>query len=227
MYLKNKTGFTLIEVMVASTIGAFISLVAVGTLKAVISSNAMVEENIEIASEMRFAANLIERDLINFYHPANFSDTELIGTYEELAEYNTAIITFYSLNRTKARYSQPEGDMYEVEYYLEKNEDESALIRRVRSNPDPNVATLGIQTIIAENVERFDISYYDGENWYADWPEDMTDFPHLVEVYIEAAPSDKGKPIIETLLVNLMRSVTNSGISSGSSSSTGTSSSSG
>ena len=56
---SKKTGFTLVEVMVASTIGAFISLVAVGTLKAVISSNEQVDININTASEVRFAANII------------------------------------------------------------------------------------------------------------------------------------------------------------------------
>jgi type II secretion system protein J len=207
MYLNNKTGFTLIEVMIASTIGAFISLVAVGTLKAVIYSNDMVGQNIESSSEIRFAANIIERDLINFYNPANFADTLMVGSYEELAEYNTALITFYTLNRTKARYDQPECDIYEVEYYLERKGDESALIRRVRPNPDPNIETLGIQTTIAEKVESFEIGYYDGENWYADWPDDMTTAPHLVEVAIVATPQGKGLPITESFLVNFSHNI--------------------
>ncbi len=207
MYLKNKTGFTLIEVMIASTIGAFISLVAVGTLKAVIFSNDMVGQNIESSSEIRFAANLIEKDLINFYNPANFTDTLMVGSYEELAEYNTALITFYTVNRTKARYDQPESDIYEVEYYLEKKGDESALVRRFRPNPDPNMETLGIQTTIAENIESFEIGYYDGETWYVDWPEDMTTAPHLVEVAIVATPLGKGLPVTESFLVNFTRNV--------------------
>src|SRR4030042_1164668 len=122
--------------MVASTIGAFISLVAVGTLKAVIASNELVDQNINAAAEVRFASNLIERDLINMYRDQTIENTKCIGTIEDLAEYSTSILTFYSINRTKARAYEPEGDIYEVEYYLLKEETSSALMRRLWPNPN-------------------------------------------------------------------------------------------
>ena len=131
----RKSGFTLVEVIIASTIGAFISLVAVGTLKAVISSNVLLDNNVNAASEVTFASNLIEKDLINIYRDDAIENMKLIGTVEDLADYSTSVITFYTVNRTKARYDQPEGDIYEVEYYLVKNEDSSSLMRRLWPNP--------------------------------------------------------------------------------------------
>jgi type II secretion system protein J len=115
----RKSGFTLLEVMVASTIGAFISLIAVGTLQTIIRSSEMADKNITAASEIRFALNTIERDITNLYHDENPENTLLIGSVEELAEYSTSYLIFYTLNRTKARAFEPEGDLYEVEYYLE------------------------------------------------------------------------------------------------------------
>jgi len=204
----RKTGFTLVEVMVASTIGAFISLVAVGTLKAVISSNELVDQNINAAAEVRFAANLIERDLINLYRDENIENTKLIGTIEDLAEYSTSVLTFYSINRTKARAYEPEGDTYEVEYYLIQNEDLLSLMRRVWPNPNEEFEPGGILTTIAENIYLFEVSYYDGEEWYDEWLEDMESMPHMIEVNIAAKPQDLGLPIIESFTVNLTRSVT-------------------
>ena len=194
--------------MVASTIGAFISLVAVDTLKAVISSNEQVDININTASEVRFAANIIARDLTNIYRDEDYENTKLIGTVEDLAEYSTSYLVFYTVNRTKARALEPEGDMYEVEYYLVKNEEGSFLMRRLWPNPSDEFEPGGILTKIAENIELFQIRYFDGEEWYDQWLEDMETQPQIIEVIIAARPENRGIPIIESFIVNLTRTVT-------------------
>ena len=205
---SNKTGFTLVEILVASTIGTFISLIAVGTLHTVIKSSDMVEKNINAASEVRFAANIISRDLTNFYHADNFEDTEFYATTESYSDYDTAYLVFYSVNRAKARIYEPECDIYEVEYYLESADDGSlSLRRRVWPNPNYDFEPGGIVTTIAENIQYFEISYYDGEEWYSDWPEDMEAPPDLVEVSITTTPLGLGNIISETFLINLVRQV--------------------
>jgi general secretion pathway protein J len=206
MYSK-KTGFTLVEVMVASTIGAFISLVAVGTLKAVISSNEQVDININAASEVRFASNTIAKDLANIYRDENIENTKLIGTIEYLTDYSTSDIIFYAYNRTKARVSEPEGDIYEVEYYLIKNEEKSSLMRRIWPNPNEEFEPGGILTTIAEDIDLFEIRYFDGEDWYDEWPEEMETQPDMIEITITSYLESRGIPIIESFIVNLARSV--------------------
>jgi general secretion pathway protein J len=207
IYSKT-TGFTLVEVMVASTIGAFISLVAVGTLNAVISSNEQVDVNINTASEVRFAANIIAKDLTNIYRDEEFENTKLIGTVEELAEYSTSYLVFYTVNRTKARGYEPEGDIYEVEYYLVQEEDESFLMRRLWPNPNEDFEPGGILTTIAEDIEIFQVRYFDGEEWYDQWLEDMETQPHMIEVIIAARPQNSGTAIIESFIMNITRTVT-------------------
>ncbi|MHC4331858.1 MAG: PulJ/GspJ family protein, partial [Planctomycetota bacterium] len=135
MQLK-KTGFTLVEVLVASTIGSFVALVAVGSLRVIIVSSEMVDQNINAAAEVRFAANMISRDLVNFYRDENFENTKFIATVQELEDgSSTSYLVFYALGRTKARAAQPEGDIYEVEYFLTKDDETSALMRRLWPNP--------------------------------------------------------------------------------------------
>jgi type II secretion system protein J len=207
MYTK-KAGFTLVEILVASTIGTFISLIAVGTLHTVIVGSDMAEKNINTAAEVRFAANLISRDLTNYYKTDDFNDTEFYGTVENYTDYETADLMFYTLNGSKARINEPEGDIYEVEYYLEPADDGTlSLKRRLWPNPNEEFDPGGILTTIAENIEIFEVSYYDGEEWYADWPEDMENPPDLVEVSITTRPPGLGNVISETFLVNLVRQV--------------------
>ncbi|MCP4612554.1 MAG: prepilin-type N-terminal cleavage/methylation domain-containing protein [Planctomycetes bacterium] len=206
----KKTGFTLVEVMVAVTIGGFIMLVAVGTLKAITSSAEMVDTNINAAAEVRFAMNLISRDLVNFYRDENNENTKLIGITEESADGNISYVVFYTLNRMKARADQPEGDIYEVEYSLQQDGEQSLLTRRLWPNPNTEYADEphGIQAVIAEDIAIFEVRYFDGEEWSNEWPEEMEELPHLIEVSIVGKEQSRGNPAMESILINLTRSVT-------------------
>ena len=202
----KQSGFTLVEILVASTIGTFISLIAVGTLHTVIRGSDMVDKNINASSEVRFASNMLAHDLVNFYHADSNEDTEFIATTESYTEFETADLMFYTVNRAKARIYEPECDIYEVEYYLDMEEDNSlSLKRRVWPNPNLDFDPGGILTTIAENIEYFDVSYFDGETWYTEWPEDMESPPDLVEFTIMTRPQGLGNYISETHLVNLVR----------------------
>ncbi len=206
---SRKTGFTLVEVMVASTIGAFIMLVAVGTLKAITASGEMLEDNISTASEVRFASNILKRDLVNFYRDENIENTKFIAASVESGQGSTSYLVFYTVNRAKARADQPEGDIYEVEYYLMKDEEKSFLMRRLWPNPDKEETEPGgILAVIAENIDVFEVRYFDGEEWSTEWPEEMEVLPQLIEINIVAKSPSRQEPIIESLMVNLTRSVT-------------------
>ena len=201
----RKTGFTLVEVLVASTIGSFVALVAVGSLRVIIVSSEVVDHNINAAAEVRFAANMIARDLVNFYRDENSQNTKFIATVQDLEDGgSTSYLIFYTVGRTRARANQPEGDIYEVEYYLTKDEETSALMRRLWPNPHEDLEPGGILSVIAEDIEIFDIRYFDGEEWSDEWPEEMQALPHLAEITL-VARSERGVPPMESVNVNFVR----------------------
>lgn len=204
---SKKTGFTLVEVMVAVTIGGFIMLVAVGALKAITASAEMVDSNINTAAELRFVSNMLERDLVNFYRDENIENTKLIGTVGESGEEGISYLIFYTVSRAKARADEPEGDIYEVEYYLMKDEEKSLLMRRLWPNPNDEDEPGGILAAIAEDIDIFEIRYFDGEEWSTEWPEEMDVLPQLIEVNIVAKPPSRGQPTMESFMVNFTRSV--------------------
>ncbi|MHC4325607.1 MAG: PulJ/GspJ family protein [Planctomycetota bacterium] len=208
--LSKKTGFTLVEVLVASTIGVFIAMVAVGALRAIIASAEKVDSNINAAAEVRFAANMISRDLRNFYNNDDIENTKFIGTLEALEENNyTSYLIFYTLSRTKARVDHPEGDLYEVEYYLAQEGETSLLMRRFWPNPSKEYEYIepgGILTVIAEDIGTFEVQYFDGEEWFEEWPEEMQALPELVSVSIVAKQPNHSNPPSESIIVNLTRS---------------------
>lgn len=208
MFYK-RDGFTLVEVLVASTIGVFIAMVAVGALRAIIASSEMVDDNINAAAEVRFAANMIERDLQNFYNDDEIDNTKFIGTFESLGDDNyTSYLVFYTIGRTKARFDEPESDLYEVEYYLVQDGEKSSLMRRLWPNPSKEYEELeprGILTVIAEDIAVFEVQYFDGEQWSEEWPEEMQSLPALVSISIVAQQPGRSNPPSESIIVNLAR----------------------
>jgi general secretion pathway protein J len=210
--IHNK-GFTLMEVLAASTISAFIALVAVGAMKAVTDSSQVVTRASETAGEVRFAARMMARDLANLYRDPNPQNMKLVGNSEEAEAGGAAILTFYAVGCPKARASQPEGDVYEVEYFLTKNEvseeaqgpDTFMLLRRLWPNPDEKRDPGGIVTPVAENLVAFEMRFFDGQQWSNAWPKEMQSLPQLIEVTLAAKSKERGGLIVETFTASFPR----------------------
>ncbi len=201
----RKSGFTLVEMIVASMIGTFVALVAVGTLKVISDSAEVIEHSSETAAEVRFASKMLSTDLINLYRDENSKDSTLIGLVEETEWGGASRLIFHTVGRAKARARQPEGDIYEVEYYLLNEEDKSVLFRRLWPNPDRESEPGGLLTVIAENIDIFEVRFFDGQQWYLEWPEQMRTFPERVEVSIAAQLLNRRDMLEERFMVNLGR----------------------
>lgn len=203
----RRNGFTLIEVLAASMIGAFIALVAVCSLRAVSASSEMIDNNIDMASEVKFAARAIAADLTNLYRDRDPKYRELIGTYEVTGGSGASHVSFYTVSRAKARRYQPEGDVYEVEYYVVIDETKSSLMRRLCPNPAKESEAGGILSVIAEDIGVFQVRFFDGQTWTLEWPEQMTSLPELVEVIITSRSGAKARAVSEAFMVNFSKSV--------------------
>ena len=205
---SEKKGFTLIEIMVASIIGVFIAVVAVGTLRAVSNSSEKINDNIDRAAEIRFASKMIASDLMNVYRDKNIKNMMFVGTIKNASQEEFVNLRFYTVSRSKARAMQPEGDVYEVEYYTIRTETEQAsqLMRRFWPNPDRESEPGGMLTAIANDIEMFNVRYFDGLEWQNEWDEDKRRLPELVEVTIGSKTSSKKQPIVESFFINFTRS---------------------
>lgn len=209
-------GFTLAEVLVASTISGFIAIVAVGTLNAVSNTATTVNRVSEVNAEIRFAARMLARDLANLYRDPSPENIKLIGASQGSETTGPPFLTFYTVGRAKARADQPEGDVYEVEYILGTRQGEEqvtsgsegeslVLFRRLWPNPDKDREPRGILTPIAENIGVFYIRFFDGQEWAGQWTEEMRTLPELIEVTLGTAPPEKGDPVLETFTITFPR----------------------
>ena len=191
--MTRTRGFTLLEVMIASIIGAFIAMVAVGALRAVTTGRSLVNAGISGSDELRYALNLIRQDLTNVYRDTSATGLRFIGASAETSDNMMTSLTVRTVSTINARKGIVEGDLRDVEYYLTEAEGKSVLMRRfcpVVGNEAQEELPGGILTVIAENIVLFDVSYFDGEEWFAEWPAERQSLPEMVEITL-ATPDQK------------------------------------
>ena len=207
--------FTLVEVLVTLTIASFVTVVAMSSLKTMSTTSTRIQTHSDRAAELRFAAARLRRDLKNVYRDKEARRQKFVATLEPSGSGDRLFLTFYCLSRTKARPAEPEGDVCEVEYFLQQTERRSALMRRHQPNPHPEGQGQGggdrdgerggILSVIADGIGLFKARFHDGQEWQEHWAQDTQTLPELVEVTLGLAVDPGKPPLLETVLVTLKR----------------------
>ena len=196
---RQSNGFTLVEVLVASSIGAFITVVAMGALTALSGSSARVQDHCDRVSEMRYAASVIARDLRNLYRDTDRNATKFVSVFSP--EGGEQHLVFYTVSHDVARNGQPESDVYEVEYYVKETDEQYYLMRRWWPNPNKDVDPGGLLTMLTQGVVGFQARFFDGREWQTEWSERSETPPSVVEVGLVFKPQGDETPQIERVLV--------------------------
>jgi len=178
----RRPAFTLVELMVSIVIGAMVALTAAGAMRAISRSRQKMWNMVEGAAEARFVADLLARDLDNLSRLPQTDHPKLVGLIELSSDGQMGRLLLRVVGRTPGRLGEPEGDVYEVEYYTETRDEKTVLFRRIWPNPEDKDPPGGLLNVVAQDIISFEIRYFDGEDWLDEWSERMVALPELVEV---------------------------------------------
>jgi len=199
---RHNLGFTLVEVLAAAMIGAFVAAVAIASLRTVAAAREKVDINIASADEMRFAAAMMQNDLANLYRDRDTNFMEIEGGLGEDENSPATTLKMNIVSPVKARFDGIESDFYEVEYFITKKDEKSFLMRRLCplvGNEKDDQKPLGVMTPIAENITEFIVMYHDGVEWQDQWPQELETLPSLIEVTLMGLKNpDSEKPELVT-----------------------------
>lgn len=197
-----RAGFTIIEILVASVIGTFVAVVAVGMLQAVSISSERAQAYVDGASELGYAADLIRDDLRNMHRRIDTERGTII--WQPGQDVPGGSLSFYTVSLTRAREHLPESDVYQVEYSLRPDGEQAVLSRRVWPNPNEYYEPGGILSVIARDVVAFEVEFYDGSQWHDQWDPADAEMPAMMSVML-AGDSGSASVRQESFIVKLPR----------------------
>jgi type II secretion system protein J len=191
----RRGGFTLLEVILASTLTAFVAMVAVAGLRSVSSTRQTVDRAWAAADSLRYAADRIERDLASVVRGQGVI---FEGQAADSAMELPMSLRMRVYQNDPARPQAVESDLYEVEYTLLQSEENVLFVRRicplVGVEIDREETAGGMLTVLSESIVDFQIRYYDGTEWLDEWLTE-TELPRLVMITLAAAETSENPAV--------------------------------
>ncbi len=166
------SGFTLIEVVIASALMALVLVSAYACLSAGYASQKIIEPRAEVIQNARVAMALMAADLRGACVLS--TETEFVGMTRTLDEARADNLDFATHNYSPQK--PHEGDYCQESFYVDKDATTGHLSLYRRRNPIIAMDPLsgGSREEIAQSLRGLKFEYYDGVEWYDSWGETKT-----------------------------------------------------
>jgi general secretion pathway protein J len=202
-------GFSLVELMIAVAITAFIGAVVAGSYQQVDRAATLVRDQAARAAAVRLSLARMTRELSmaylsEHYDRARFRDRPTLFKGQE------DTVLFTTMAHVRRYQDTAESDQAVVEYLLDRDPDtgEEALYRREKLVIDDETDRGGRTDLVADHVTRLSLRYWDRtrKEWVREWStrssERMNELPPRVKIELEVRQAD-GKPATYTTQARL------------------------
>ncbi len=204
---RRSAGFTLIEVLLAMAITAFVAVVAYTGLSTAITAAEVNEAQATRLAEVQIAVSLLERDL------RHASPRPIIDEYGSMQDaLQGGVFTPYPLQLTRIGWDNPRnlrrGEIQRVRYFLEDRElwrQSWAVLDRVGESETEQLVLLldGVEDFRVRFLRPGDASGFSGEgevsgDWVAEWNSGAaSEMPQAVEFVLEIESFGEARRVIE------------------------------
>jgi type II secretion system protein J len=200
---QGEAAFTLIELLIATAIGAIVLLVInatfFGALRLHNTTHEMIDEDLVVQRTL----NIVRKDLAGIMIPPNPQST----TNKLSGQLTSDVISTNDLDSSSERVSPdiytntgkidgwtPFAEVQMVSYYLSPPTDTTPgknLVRVVTRNLLPAIDPTTENQTLLTGVSSAAISYFDGENWLETWDSTITSsLPTAIKFSLVLAPRD-------------------------------------
>lgn len=190
MILKNHKGFTLIELIIAISFLAIISLSMAALTNNIVTKKAQVEKQVQRRQTLSIALSKMTDDLkMAFLAESTFqgkNSAYLTGFYADASSLN-----FSTMSNVHYIKNHRDTTQIQVGYTLVKNDNrEFDLVRRQTDFLTDDLKTGGQSFILIKDVQKMILSYYDGSKgaWEKEWDTESISYagrlPKMVKIQL-------------------------------------------
>jgi len=198
-------GFTLLEILIATIVGALVLLVINGTYFGALKLNNRTQTQVDEHLVLERALGLIRRDLDGLMLPAAATATLPVGTFSgqfQDTPTNSPTQEFSSTRISADLYTtsgevngwNPYSEVQVVAYFLAPATDGSNsknLVRAVTRNLLPVQTPETDEQVLLTGVSTAEFDYYDGSQWDTTWDTTQTsELPSAIRVSVTFAQSN-------------------------------------
>jgi hypothetical protein len=197
--------FTLIELLLATAIGAMVIIAALAAFRSVNQMRQQLHYYSEAMSHGRYALNQIRNDLANFYRDGRAGQMRLVGIKSDQQDRPMDRLIIYTTNEEKIFSGESMNDLYEVEYGLGRDNEKGGYFFSRRYGPvtDTSVGNKAGKLLrLSGRINSLEFEFYNGQTWQRGW--DSSNVANLVRVSIKLFdPTNAHPPISLSEVISL------------------------
>jgi len=196
-----KRGFTLLEIILAVTVLALVGTMVYGGFSQTALNKARVEEDVDHSRIVHMALERMVRELTMAFvstHVNPSMDLRVVETaFVGKDNGKDDRIDFTSFSHRRLYRNARESDQNEISYFVTEHPDEpgvQVLARREQNRIDSDPRRGGKSQILVENVEEFNLEYFDPllSDWVQSWnTEDVLAQPNRLPSQVRIRLSTK------------------------------------
>jgi general secretion pathway protein J len=179
-------GFTLLEVLVASTILSLVLAALYSVFSQTVTSKRWAEERATQARTTRVALLRISEDLQSAL-PLSTGTTRFTSETRPAREFPDDTLFFTTVTRTALSNHAPEGDQNEIGYTLEPDPEDISdkqLVRRVNFVLSPKGNSTDESVPLLPHVRGLRFRFFNGQAWQEEWRQENGQLPRAVETTV-------------------------------------------
>lgn len=181
---SREAGFTLVELMVATTLAGLVVVAAAMLIMQVSGARHRMELRAEHDAQADAAIHAITTAIQNAFRNPGDEPPLFEGIRETYDGKPADRLRLFTIGNGSVRPGQPESGIHEVEFALEHAADRpfADLVRRTDPTRNTPPDAGGVVDRVASNITALEFLYFDGEVWTPEWPAQLGRLPIAVRV---------------------------------------------